>query len=116
MKLQTQHGNNRRSIQINNKGDIWIMHSVKLKHWRLTAHYPYTALHYGLLTGDSISGNIFPPIDATVPGSVYAHISFNGKMLTSEPHEGMFLPFQADITRRVRFNEENHVAVLLENA
>jgi len=149
-----------------------MMASVKLKHWRLTAHYPYTAIHYGQLTGGELFGNIFPPIDAAVPGSVYndlmnagiikdpyydmnslscewvsqrwwlyktgvelgkdkksrhymlrlngidykAHISFNGKMLTAEPHEGMFLPFQADITRLVRHDGENTVAVLLENA
>jgi len=151
------------------------MPSVKLTNWQLTAHHPYTALHYGLLTGSDMFSNIFPPVKAAVPGSIYkdlteagiiadpyydmnsllcewvpqrwwlyktdifikkneknkknrhymlrlngidykAYISFNGKMLTDEPHTGMFLPYQADITELVQLNGENQVAVLLENA
>lgn len=46
-----------------------------------------------------------------------AHISFNKKTLTKEaPHEGMFLPFSADITELVSFGGENNIQVILESA
>ena len=45
-----------------------------------------------------------------------AHISFNKKVLTELPHEGMFLPFCADITEIAGFGGENNIQVVLESA
>ena len=63
------------------------MPSVKLTRWQLTAHYPYTALHYGLLTGSAMFSNIFPPIEASVPGSIYKDLANAG--IIADPYYDM---------------------------
>ena len=45
-----------------------------------------------------------------------ANISFNKKLLTQTPHEGMFLPFTANITDLLDFEGENNIRVILESA
>lgn len=45
-----------------------------------------------------------------------AHISFNKKVLTEKPHEGMFIPFNSDITDLIDFESENNIQVILEHA
>ena len=45
-----------------------------------------------------------------------AHISFNKNILTKTPHEGMFLPFEYNITELVDFSGENNVQAVIESA
>jgi len=62
----------------------------------------------------SLSGrNIF----LTFRGIDYkARISFNKKILTDTPHEGMFLPFTANITDLANLGGANNIQVVLESA
>ncbi|MCL2813651.1 MAG: hypothetical protein FWD23_03530 [Oscillospiraceae bacterium] len=45
-----------------------------------------------------------------------ARISFNKKAVTDTPHEGMFLPFTANITDAADFEGGNNIQVMLSNA
>ena len=63
---------------------------------------------------ESLRGrNIF----VTFKGIDYkARISFNKKVVTEIPHEGMFLPFTANVTGLADFGGENSIQVILESA